>query len=36
MMNASGKIPALCMAKACALVLGNPESMKLFFSLLMA
>lgn len=35
-MKASGKIPALCIAKACALVLGNPDKIKLFFSLLIA
>lgn len=32
MTKASGKIPAFCMARAWALVLGNPERMKLFFS----
>ena len=30
--KASGKIPALCMARPWTLVLGKPERMKLFFS----
>ena len=33
MIKASGNIPALCIAKPWALVLGNPDSIKLFFSL---
>lgn len=36
MMKASGNIPALCKARAWDLVLGNPDKMKLFFSLLIA
>lgn len=35
-MKASGKIPALCMARPCARVLGNPDKMKLFFSFITA
>jgi hypothetical protein len=31
MMKASGKMPAFCIAKAWARVLGNPDNMKLFF-----
>jgi hypothetical protein len=30
--KASGKIPAFCIAKPWALVFGNPDKIKLFFS----
>jgi hypothetical protein len=36
MMKASGNMPAFCIAKAWARVLGNPDNIKLFFYFVMA